>query len=561
VSDSTTVDFGIREATSELTDQGYRLFRINGKKILIRGAGWAADMLQREDPKREETELRYVQDMGLNTIRLEGQLISDHLFDLADRMGILVMPGWCCCSYWEKWDKWTPSHKTIALESLRSQITRLRNHPSVYVWLNGSDGPPPPEIEQSYLDLEKELDWPNPVISSASATPTIVSGPSGVKMSGPYEYVPPMYWTSDTEKKHGGAYGYNTETSPGPAPPPVSSIQKMMPKEHWWPIDDVWNFHAGTGKFTTLNLFNADMDARYGKPDNLADYSKRAQIMTYDNQRAMFEAYSGNKYTSTGVIQWMLNNAWSGTIWHLYDYYLLPAGGYFGTKKACEPIHIQYSYGDNSIYVVNSTYRPVAGLKAHVSVFNLDMTSKFDQQVPVDLDSDSANRIITLPRIEGLSPTYFVRLDLHDGANKLVSTNFYWLSTTQETLDWSKTNYYVTPLLQRADLKALNDLPKVLLTGNIVPTKQKQDVVHITLANPYKALAFAVSLRLTDAKGDDILPVVFEDNYFSLLPGEKRTLAVQFATKDLHGSKPVIQVEGWNVAPITLHVPPAAATH
>jgi exo-1,4-beta-D-glucosaminidase len=210
---------------------------------------------------------------------------------------------------------------------------------------------------------------------------------------------------------------------------------------------------------------------------------------------------------------------------------------------------------------VNSTYRPVAGAKAHVSVFNLDMTSKFDRQVPVDLDPDSAKQIITLPRIEGLSPTYFVRLDLRDDANKLVSTNFYWLSTTQETLDWSKTNYYVTPLVQHADLKALNDLPKVSLKGNLFATSQKEDVLHITLANLSKALAFAVSLRLTDAKGDDVLPVVFEDNYFSMLPGEKRTLAVQFAAKDLHGSKPVIHVEGWNVAPITLHVPPAAATH
>ncbi len=44
-----------------------------------------------------------------------------------------------------------------------------------------------------------------------------------------------------------------------------------------------------------------------------------------------------NKYTATGVIQWMLNNAWPSLIWHLYDYYLVPAGGYFGTKKANEP--------------------------------------------------------------------------------------------------------------------------------------------------------------------------------------------------------------------------------
>ncbi len=68
--------------------------------------------------------------------------------------------------------------------------------------------------------------------------------------------------------------------------------------------------------------------------------------MTYEGERAMFEAYGRNKYTSTGVVQWMLNNAWPSIIWHLYDWYLRPGGGYFGTKKACEPLHVQYSYDD-----------------------------------------------------------------------------------------------------------------------------------------------------------------------------------------------------------------------
>lgn len=550
VSDSTTVNFGIREVTSELTSEGYRLFRINGKKILIRGAGWSGDMLQRESPQRQEQELRYVRDMGLNTIRLEGTLETDHFFDLADRMGILLMPGWCCCSFWEEWDKWMPADETIALESLRSQITRIRNHPSVFVWLNGSDNPPIPKIERDYLDLEKELNWPNPILSSATFKPDTVSGPTGVKMSGPYEYVPPVYWYSDTEKKHGGAHGFNTETSPGPAPPPEQSIQKMMPEEHWWPIDDVWSFHAGTGAFRTLDIFNSAMDARYGKPDNLAEYSKRAQVMTYDNERAMFEAYSANKYTSTGVIQWMLNNAWPGLIWHLYDYYLLPGGGYFGTKKACEPVHIQYSYGNNSIHVVNSTYQAVENAQAHVTVYNLDMTPMFTKEVAVSVDPDSSIEVIRLPGIENLSPTYFLRLELKDSLGKPLSTNFYWLSTKPETLDWAKTNYFVTPVLQHADLTALNTLPQVRLKASVTARRETADnVLHVSLTNPSKALAFAVVLRLTNAKGEDVLPVLFEDNYFPLLPGESRTVAIRFAVEDLHHSTPVVYVDGWNVAP------------
>ena len=91
----------------------------------------------------------------------------------------------------------------------------------------------------------------------------MVSGPSGVKMTGPYEYVPPVYWLADT--KAGGAYGYNTETSPGPAIPTRQSLEKFVPKEHLWPIDEVWNYHAGGERFTTVNVFNDGLNRRYGQ--------------------------------------------------------------------------------------------------------------------------------------------------------------------------------------------------------------------------------------------------------------------------------------------------------
>jgi exo-1,4-beta-D-glucosaminidase len=547
VSDNATVHFGIRKVTSELTPQGYRLFKINGKNLLIRGAGWASDMLQRVSAQRQEQELKYVLDMGLNTVRLEGQLETDHFYDLADRMGILVMPGWCCCSRWEEWDKWTTSDKTIATESLRSQLIRIRNHPSVFVWLNGSDNPPKAEIEQAYLDIEKELNWPNPVLSSATAVPTTISGQSGVKMSGPYEYVPPMYWYSDVEKKHGGGYGFNTETSPGPAPPVEESIRRIMPKEHWWPIDDVWGYHAGSGSFKTIDIFRAAMEARYGAAQNLSDFSLRSQVMTYDNERAMFESYSRNKYISTGVIQWMLNNAWPGLIWHLYDYYLVPGGGYFGTKKANEPVHLLYGYDDNAVWVVNNLHTAVNGAKVHVSVMNLDTTEKFRKEADLDIAADSSTQVIPISQIEGLSSTYLVKMELRDATGKLISSNFYWLSTTPETLDWTKTNYYVTPVVQHADLKALNTLPKVRLeaTAHSAVTGN-ESVTRVKVRNPSKTLAFAVELKLKNSKGEMIAPVLWEDNYFALLPGEERIIIVRYGSHEAKDDLSV-QVNGWNV--------------
>src|SRR5499433_2776111 len=174
VSDSETVAFGIRQVTSELTDKGHRLFKINGRRILIRGAAWAPDMFLRPMPRKLDADLRYVKHMGLNTIRLEGRVDRDEFFDKTDELGILVMPGWTCCDAWEKWEDWTDETRAIAGASMKDQAQRLRNHPSVYVWLYGSDNPPPADVERMYLSILKDAEWPNPSVSSASEQPTPV---------------------------------------------------------------------------------------------------------------------------------------------------------------------------------------------------------------------------------------------------------------------------------------------------------------------------------------------------------------------------------------------------
>src|SRR6266478_1323680 len=549
-SDAATVTFGVREVNSELTDKGYRLFKVNGRKILIRGAAWAPDLLLRWSSKRVDADLHYVRDMGLNTIRLEGRIDREELYEKADRLGILVMPGWTCCDAWEQWSNWRDEQHKIAAESLRSQIRILRNHPSVFVWLYGSDGPPPANLEKMYLAILKELQWPNPSISSASATATTVTGDSGVKMTGPYEYVPLVYWLTDS--RAGGAYGYNTETSPGPAIPPRESLERFIPKEHLWPIDEVWNYHSGGERFTTINVFTDGLTRRYGQASSLDDYERKAQAMTYDGQRAMFEAYARNKYTSTGVIQWMLNNAWPSLIWHLYDYYLVPAGGYFGTKKACEPVHVQYSYDDNSVAVINGSYEMLKGTKVSAKTYNIDAKEKASRETTLDLETDSSTKAFDLPTPDGLTPTYFLKLELHDAAGKPISENFYWLSTKLDVLDWGKRKDTVyTPQKEFCDLTGLNSLPtaKVAITRGLEFSGRNPSLIVIA-ENKSDTVAFMVHPRLTRGKGgEDITPVFWSDNYFSLLPGEKKAVTARFDSAELHGATPELVVEGWNVEP------------
>jgi exo-1,4-beta-D-glucosaminidase len=188
------------------------------------------------------------------------------------------------------------------------------------------------------------------------------------------------------------------------------------------------------------------------------------------------------------------------------------------------------------------------------------MSEKFAKDTTLDVGPDSSTKVLSIPEIDSLSPTYFVRLELRDGFNKPVSTNFYWLSTTTETLDWAKTNYYVTPIVQHADMKSLNDLPKVKLVASSKAIKQgAEEIVQVSLSNPTKSLAFAVSLRLANEKGDDVLPAVYDDNYFPLMPGEKRTINIRFAPEDVHGASTAVHVDGWNIAPAVIHSAAAKA--
>jgi len=557
VSDSQRMPFGIREITSESTPKGGRLFRVNGRRILIRGGGWAPDMFFRPQPERQDAQLRYAQDIHLNTLRLEGNYENDRFWQRTDSLGLLVMTGWVCCSAWEEWKKWGPEQYTVAAASLRDQIRRLRGHPSALVWLNGSDNPPPANVEQIYLGIEQREAWPNPTISSASAKPAEFSGASGVKMTGPYDWVPPSYWMQDST--HGGAWAYNTETSPGAAVPPIESMRRMVPAQDIkWPLDSVWLYHAAGGQFAhLLDNFDTALTTRYGAPTSLDDYLMKSQLMTYEGERAMFEAYRRNQFFSTGVVQWMFNNAWPSIYWHLFDWYLRPGGGYFGAKKANEPIHALYSYDDRSVAVVSSgvSRETVRGARLRVRVLGIDGSEKLTRDTVIDLPADSSRRVFFLPEPANIpgGGAYFVDLRLTGADGRPLSTNFYWLSTHPDILA-DTSNWYLTAVKSYADFTALKNLPPATVTAAAAFTSHGDSgTARVTLRNTSGAIAFFVRLQVTGRNGEEALPVLWDDNYISLLPGETRVVSANYRIADLGGARPRVSVSGWNVRPTSAH--------
>ena len=212
-SDSLATPFGIRLAASNLTTDGLRLFTFNTLPVLIRGGGWSPDLFQRVDDARLDHQLALTRDIGVNAIRFEGKMEPDELFASLDELGVLALPGWCCCDAWQHWGVWGGEQRTVAALSMRSQARRLRRFASIVGFLVSSDELPPREVEQLYLDELANASWPAfaASVSAASAATSPITGKTGVKMSGPYSWVPPNYWLQDDGGKGlGGGWGFLT---------------------------------------------------------------------------------------------------------------------------------------------------------------------------------------------------------------------------------------------------------------------------------------------------------------------------------------------------------------
>jgi len=245
----------------------------------------------------------------------------------------------------------------------------------------------------------------------------------------------------------------------------------------------------------------------------------------------------------------MLNNAWPSMIWHLYDYYLDAGSGYFAVKKACEPLHIQYSYDDGSIVVVNSTYESVAGLHAGVHVHNLAWKELFSSDAIVDAGLDSAQRVFSIPQslYAGADRVFFIDLTLSDASGRVVSRNFYWVPGTLSTFDWSKTDYTHTPAARHEDLTALASLPPAKVTAHAeIESTPRGRELRLQLDNQSTTLAFQLRAAIRTQSGGLIAPVFWSDNWIELVPGESRTLTALLPENAL--AAPIVQLEGWNVA-------------
>lgn len=525
-SDACTVDFGIRQIDSYMTPEGHRGFILNGKKVLVKGAGWTDDIFLRNPDSRNDIELEYVKDMNLNAVRFENIWgTSQNVYDLCDRKGLLALVGWSCFWEWETYahcpaDQFgcikTDKDMDLMAESFRDQILWLRNHPSIIAWYVGSDMLPRPALEKKYLEVLAQCDN-RPYVASAKALNSVVSGPTGMKMVGPYDYQAPSYWYDNDAP--GGSFGFNTETGIGAQLPVIESIKKMIPQDKLWPVGDAYDYHCTVAgeDMHSLDVLKQMIELRYGAGTDLEDFLKKAHHLDYDGTRAMFEGFRVAVPRSTGVIQWMLNSAWPSLYWQLYDWYLQPTASYYSVKKACQPQQLVYNYKDKSVYAVNDEAASME-LSAKIQMYDINGRMTFESCKEISLAAGTSALVEQLPQSDGVS---FLFLTLCDSLGAEVADNSYCISAVDDVHDWNKYNWIRTPLKQNADYTALANMKEADVKTS---TKAVEGGIEVSLENSSDVVAFFIRTSLKDADGELVTPAFWSDNFVSLRPGEKRVL-------------------------------------
>ncbi|ROT39613.1 glycoside hydrolase family 2 protein [Sodiomyces alkalinus F11] len=571
LSDTVQQKFGLRTVTSKVDKDDDIVFSINGRPFQVIGGGYSADMFLRFDPERFEAIAKYMLDMGLNTIRLEGNNEQPELYEIADRLGLMVMAGWECCNKWESWeynrelaidtpDYWDERDYADANATMYHEAQMLQTHPSMLAFLIGSDFWPDDRATKIYVDALRHSNWQLPIVPAASKRgyPELL-GRSGMKMNGPYDWVPPNYWydTEPSEDRLGAAFGFGSELGAGVGTPEMGSLKKFLTDED---MDDLWLrpnkglYHMSTNvsQFYNRRIYNEGLFNRYGPPKSLEDYLRKAQIMDYEAIRAEHEAFASRWSTgriATGMIYWMLVNAWPSLHWNQFDHYLHPAGTYFGSKVGARIEHVSYNYVDRGVWLINRSLDRSGPRTVTVEVVDLHGNEVASETYAAETVPNVASRVADVPGLGNTTDVVFIRLVLRDSESEILSRNVYWIAPSVDQLDWGSSTWYYTPVARFSDYSSLFDMQPASIETAVTVSKEEGDgswTHTVVLENTSTVPVFFIRLNAIDEDGQDVNPVTWSDNYVTLWPKEKLELRVN----DWGGDAAVVHIDAAN-APST----------
>jgi Exo-beta-D-glucosaminidase Ig-fold domain/Glycosyl hydrolases family 2/Concanavalin A-like lectin/glucanases superfamily/Glycosyl hydrolases family 2, sugar binding domain/Glycosyl hydrolases family 2, TIM barrel domain len=495
------------------------VIKVNGVRIAARGGNWGMDdMLKRVSREHLEPYFRLHRDAHVNMIRnWMGQNTEENFYALADKYGLMVWND-----FWESTQTYNleAEDPALFLANARDTILRYRHHPSIVVWCGRNEGVPQPTINEGLAELVRTLDHTRYYTGSSNQV--------NLRNSGPYQFQPlDTYYRINR--------GFSVELGI-PSVPTLESMKSFIPEPDRWPISDTWAYHdwhqSGNG---AVQPYMAHMETEFGAPTSLEDFERKAQMLDYAGHRAIFEGFAAHLWQPNSArMIWMTQPSWPSMEWNFLSWDYDTQSSFYGTQKACEPIHAQLNLSDGSVDLIN--LGGAASLKVRTLVEGLDGKTLSDHTDPVQAAADDRTPV-GKPDLATLAAghTVLVKLEVSDATGAPVSDNFYWWSADE------------------ASLRELNSLPQAQLSASATAaTANGERTVTVWIKNTGPAAALMIKLTLENAAtGQRILPAYYSDNYVSLLPGEERSVSVAFAAGD---AAPAIGLRGWNLATETVAV-------
>jgi len=491
VTDRQHFQFGIREITPKVKNNILFLY-CNGERILVRGGNWGLpEVMLRCDSAGYNLRVRLHKEANLNMIRnWVGQTGHEAFYNACDKYGILIWDDFWLAN---PVDGPVPNDTAMFMSNVRDKIKWVRKHASVALYCGRNEGLPPAALDSAMNKATKTLDGSRLYLSESAKG--IVSG------LGPYD-VRPVKWYFENR-------GFTFHSELGIiAFPEAESMRRMLPEKYWWPINNMWAIHDY--QWGRSEKFSNIISARYGSPESMEDYCRKAQLLNYESAKAMFECLQSNQ--GSGVLLWMSQSAWPSMICQLYDYYFEYTASYFAVKKACRPVHVLFDPRNNEIRLINNTSKKLKPTVVKAVLYNLNGEKTGQQTAKVTVDATSAKSCFVLNK-PATGEVQFLKLEAVTGDASPID-NFYWLADTNE------------------QCMALNKMPEAKPEiKHKLEVEQNEVKVSVILRNGTDHLSLLNTLKIKTGKGESILPVFFSDNYVSLVPGESKEITLSFANK------------------------------
>ncbi len=538
--DSVKTKFGIREIVADRnTPDSSKTFYVNGRKIFIRGTNWIPEAMLRTSDERMLAELRYTKQSGVNLLRLwaGGIAESDYFYQLCDEFGLLVWQ-----EFWLTGDTKHPQDKDLYFDNLASTIKRIRNHPSVAIYVGSNESTEASGIKEKLMELDGTRNY------------QMQSETDGVHDGSPYQQVNPMQHYENTASDRGSRVdGFNPEYG-APTLPTVEVLREMMDEKDLWPINKpVWDyldgdaFHGMTGKYR-------DMVNKYGESSSIDEYAQKAQLVGAMNSKSIWEVWNENKFGygdryASGLLFWYHNSPTRQVCGRMWDWSLEPTASLYHTQNALEPLHAQFDYLKNTVSVYNDYFKSFHNYKLTADIYDLNSKKISSQSQLIETIAEDVvlNNLLKLDFSKATTSVQFIKLSLADENGKPVANSFYWRSNDPYMGKTTMTGPATAGFEPLAGMKKTG-----LQTKMTVAKNNTASVIELDIKNPSNTIAFFTQIQLLDKFNKPVRPSFYTDNFFSLLPGETKRVTIETGSENIAQDNNKVVVKGYNVITNTI---------